>query len=277
MISIVIPLYNKETYILQTVQMVLQQTFSDFELLIVDDGSTDQSIQKISGIVDHRIKIVSKKNGGVSSARNCGIKNAKYDYIAFLDADDTWNDVYLETMAMLIKDFPDAEVFASNFEFVYSNSRKPATKDISRGYIDNYFKYASKADIIHSSSVIVKKSGFEKAGLFDTRMSRGEDMDLWARLATQCIIAYSDKINSTYVIGNENSSISSITEPSKIFAYYISLNNCVNYYHFRFLKMILIRRIVRYVVVDKRLDYSFQLFMKNRRNIFRTYGGYKFF
>ena len=91
MFSIVIPLYNKAEYVPKTLASVLNQTYSDFELIIVDDGSTDDSLEVINSFVDNRIKIVKQKNGGVSAARNRGIIEAKYELIALLDADDWWD------------------------------------------------------------------------------------------------------------------------------------------------------------------------------------------
>lgn len=88
--SIVIPLYNKEKSITTTINSVLNQTCGDFELIIVNDGSTDTSLEIVQSIKDERIRIINQKNGGVSSARNQGIIEAKFDWIAFLDADDLW-------------------------------------------------------------------------------------------------------------------------------------------------------------------------------------------
>ena len=97
MISVVIPLYNKEKQVAHTLQSVLRQTFQDFEIVIVDDGSTDHSVEEVEKVRDTRIRLVHQQNAGVSAARNRGISEAKYDLIAFLDADDEWKPEYLET------------------------------------------------------------------------------------------------------------------------------------------------------------------------------------
>src|SRR5690606_38944730 len=96
MISVVIPLYNKEVYIKQTIENVLKQSYQEFEILVVDDGSKDNGPAIVKSFTDSRIKLIQKINGGVSSARNVGIQNAKYEYIAFLDADDIWLPNHLE-------------------------------------------------------------------------------------------------------------------------------------------------------------------------------------
>jgi len=108
MISVVIPLYNKEDCVFNALQSVLNQSFVDFEVIVVDDGSVDSSPKIVSSISDKRIRLISKKNGGPSSARNLGIKEAKNEYIAFLDADDLWAPMFLQEMVDLIHRFPDA-------------------------------------------------------------------------------------------------------------------------------------------------------------------------
>ena len=95
--SVIIPLYNKEKYIQNTLQSVLNQTFENFEVIIVDDGSTDDGPEKVGLISDCRIRFIRKENGGVSSARNRGIAEARGEYIAFLDADDEWRPHALKT------------------------------------------------------------------------------------------------------------------------------------------------------------------------------------
>ena len=94
MISVVIPLYNKEKYIKRAIESVLNQTFQKFEIIVVNDGSTDKSAEIVQNIKDPRIRLINQKNAGVSAARNRGIQEAKYEYIAFLDADDFWEKIF---------------------------------------------------------------------------------------------------------------------------------------------------------------------------------------
>ena len=102
MISVVIPLYNKEKQIAKTLQTVLNQTYQNFEIVIVNDGSTDGSVEEVLRISDSRIRLVNQENGGVSAARNRGIDEAKGEYIAFLDADDLWDIDHLEVLYQLL-------------------------------------------------------------------------------------------------------------------------------------------------------------------------------
>ena len=117
MISVIIPLYNKEKQIARTLQTVLEQTFQAFEIVIVDDGSTDGSVQEIEQIKDSRIRLIHQQNGGVSAARNRGITEARYDLVAFLDADDEWKPTYLETQYQLYQKYPECSVYACNYKF----------------------------------------------------------------------------------------------------------------------------------------------------------------
>ena len=114
MISVVIPLFNKESYISDTLQSVLAQTFSNLEVIVVDDGSTDGSATMVRAINDPRVQLLEIENSGVSMARNTGITAAKYNWIAFLDADDRWAPTFLEEMVQAIEDYPNEKIFATS-------------------------------------------------------------------------------------------------------------------------------------------------------------------
>ena len=116
--SIIIPLYNKYDFIEKAVFSVLNQSYPHFELIVIDDGSYDGSIKVVENIKDTRIKLFKQSNGGVSSARNKGIEIAKYDLIAFLDADDWWGDNYLESMLKLILKYPDVSIYGPRYGIV---------------------------------------------------------------------------------------------------------------------------------------------------------------
>lgn len=122
-ISVVIPLYNKENRIYYTINSVLNQTFKDFELIIVDDGSTDKSVEIVQCIHDSRIRLIRKENGGPSSARNCGVHEAKFDWVMFLDADDEMIYDSLEHFVKLVSANPSVNMFVSNF-FLEKNGKR---------------------------------------------------------------------------------------------------------------------------------------------------------
>ena len=148
MISVVIPLYNKEHYIATTLQTILAQTYQDYEVVIVDDGSTDGSVNAVERLCDSRLRLVRQNNAGVSVARNRGIEEARGELIAFLDADDEWKPDYLATQMMLVEMYPQCDVFATNYEFW--NSQEKVTPTIIRklpfqeqyGVLNDYFKVA---------------------------------------------------------------------------------------------------------------------------------------
>ena len=116
MITIVIPLYNKESQIVDAIQSVFSQSFQDFELIVVNDGSTDNSIEMVKRFVDPRIKLITQKNAGVSAARNHGIKEAKGEFITFLDADDSWEPDFLKTQIYLAKKYT---VFTTDYYSIF--------------------------------------------------------------------------------------------------------------------------------------------------------------
>lgn len=129
-ISLVIPLYNKEDAILKTIDSVLKQTYSDFEVIVVDDGSKDNSLRVVQSIEDPRLRVIHKENGGVSSARNRGIREAKGDYIALLDGDDLWEPTFLEEQIRLIHDFPNAGMWGVNTAFIKHGKKQKWEQDI---------------------------------------------------------------------------------------------------------------------------------------------------
>jgi glycosyltransferase involved in cell wall biosynthesis len=178
MISIIIPLYNKQNYIRATIESVLNQTFDKFELIIINDGSTDDSLKIVNSILDDRIKVISIENGGVSNARNTGIKNANYEWIAFLDGDDYWAPQYLFDAFNEINNNPTIQVIATNYYKVY-NERKIKGLNISTGFINSYFD----KPCIHSSAIIINKKILDLAGFFHEKLKYGEDQHLWFRIA----------------------------------------------------------------------------------------------
>ncbi len=198
MISVVIPLYNKEKQIAATLQSVLQQSFLDFEVVVVNDGSTDGSVAAAEAVQDARIRIIHQENAGVSAARNRGIEEARYDLIAFLDADDRWKPEYLQTQYELTQKYPECSVFACNYEFVHADgSIRPtiirklpfAGQD---GILSNYFEVASCSNPpLFTSAVMARKTAMQAIGGFPAGIKSGEDLLTWARLSCSGKIAYS--------------------------------------------------------------------------------------
>lgn len=206
MFSVIIPLYNKERHIVDAVQSVLRQTYKKFEIIIVNDGSTDNSLNSLAMITDSRVKIISQKNAGVSAARNRGIENSKFDYLAFLDADDVWESIFLEEIIELIDVFPSAGWFATGYaykEFGKVTEFIPHNLKGKKSLVD-FFKYSIFDLLIHIGSTVIKRSSFDKVGVFPESVIYGEDQDLFARLALNYALAYSGKVGVYYNQDSDN-------------------------------------------------------------------------
>jgi len=206
--SIIIPLYNKENFIENTIQSILDQTFQDFEIIIINDGSTDKSEEKILQFKDSRIQYFSKKNEGASTARNYGIEKANSEFITFLDADDYWYPTFLETMFYLISKLPDQKVFSAAIEFDTLKKTIPAQYSISKTNDDfeivNYFKASLKETVLCTSCAVFHKSVFDKVGNFDTKIKSGQDTDLWIRIGLVYPIVFSWKILARYIYDSKS-------------------------------------------------------------------------
>lgn len=185
MFTVIIPLYNKELSISKTINSVLDQSFHKFEIVVVNDGSTDRSLEVVGQFDDPRIRIINKPNGGVSSARNVGLKEAKYKFVAFLDADDYWEQDYLFEMSKLIGDFPKAAIWGCNYD-LYSDGKYQHNninlEPFYRNEVFNYFEIAKTNLLFWSSAVILNKNKAVEIGGFDERISIGEDLDMWLRM-----------------------------------------------------------------------------------------------
>jgi len=191
MFSIVIPLYNKTHTIRKTLESVFLQTFQEFEVIIVDDGSTDDGVSVINEfITDPRIKIFQQENQGVSVARNNGVAQAKYEHIAFLDGDDEWLPQYLEKMKECIGLYPDAGMFCcagyvtdNNGEYLRI-ARKYEGKIILINYFENPHVFT------HVSATVVKKSVFNRSQGFPAGMRKNEDFALLYSMALLDDVVY---------------------------------------------------------------------------------------
>lgn len=208
MISVVIPLYNKEKQIRRTLQSVLAQTFQAFEIVVVNDGSTDNSAIEVEKVKDPRIRLIHQRNAGVSAARNKGIEEAKYELIAFLDADDEWTTEYLTMQFKLYQMYPACSVYACNYKHRDENGnisntvirRLPFQK--KDGILSNYFEVASYSHPpVWTSAVMVRKKTIQSIGGFPINATSGEDLITWAKLSTITQIAYSTEPLAIYNMG----------------------------------------------------------------------------
>lgn len=184
-VSVVIPAYNAMTYLPDTLNSVLQQTFSDFEVLIIDDGSTDYIQAWVAqNITDSRVKLIAQANQGLSAARNTGIANAQGEYIAFLDADDLWEPTKLEVQVHYL-DNNSAVGLVYNWIGVIDAEGKPTGRVWGGNIEGNVLEEILQRNIIDCPSVLVRRKCFDELGVFDTMLRSVEDWDMWIRIATR--------------------------------------------------------------------------------------------
>ena len=220
MFSIVIPLYNKAFTISNTLQTVVNQTFRDFEVIVVDDGSTDNSAEIIrKNFTDPRIRIIHQENSGVSAARNRGVREAKYDYVGFIDADDEWLPTYMETMREIIAQYPEANMmcaagFSKNFKTGVVSTGSIIEKYVDKTLPLNYFINPTKMG--HIGATIIRKTVFLKVGGFPENISNCEDMCLIMRVAMEGLFIYCGKLLHVYVYNVQGQATSQMCDMKAI-------------------------------------------------------------
>lgn len=192
--SVIIPLYNKAPYVRKALESVCAQTYRDYELIVINDGSTDNSAivadeyLKATDGIDY--KIINQYNAGVSAARNAGVAQAHAEYIAFLDADDWWEPTYLERMAHLIEDYPEAGLYASNY-YYHKDGVNIIKVDIPTGYFNypkEYFK--NFAMPVWTGATMVPRKVYDEMGGFPFGIKLGEDFLLWSKIALHYPVAF---------------------------------------------------------------------------------------
>lgn len=226
-ISVIIPLYNKERSIVSTLISVVNQSYRSFEVVIVNDGSTDDSESVVESFIsDHPtidFRLITQSNKGVSSARNAGILVAKYAYVSFLDGDDLWEPTYLEELAKLIDDFPHAGILSIGCGILSNGvkySQQTSMTDF-RGIVTNY--WAKGDGLWTGSSTCLKRDALLnlKDGMFDERMAYGEDLDVWWRMAYHYPIVFLSKTLAYYRQETENRAMNKLIPFSRHIPFYI--------------------------------------------------------
>jgi glycosyltransferase involved in cell wall biosynthesis len=188
LVSVVIPVYNGEKYITECLESVYQQTYPSFEVIIIDDGSTDQSLEIINKMPGDK-KIISQQNKDVSHARNTGIKNASGQLIAFLDQDDLWDTKRLEKLIRVFMKNPDVDLFFTDLSKFNDEGKNWHPRDrhkaASRLRDENLFENLIRKNVLMPSAVMVKKDRFIEAGMFDPQFKTCGDYEMWLRMAAK--------------------------------------------------------------------------------------------
>jgi len=206
LISVVIPMYNSEKTITSTISSVLKQSFKNWELIVINDGSTDSSLDIVQNIKDPRVFIYSQENAGVAAARNFGIQKAHADIIAFLDSDDEWLPDFLTVIHELVQQYPQCGLIATSYFLRYEGNpslkrltipKKVADKHFQK--ITNYFQVTIEGDpIFCASSVAIRRELLQDIGGFRVGIKGGEDLLTWAKIALLSDIAYCSEPMAIY-------------------------------------------------------------------------------
>ncbi|OEJ98980.1 hypothetical protein A8C32_07300 [Flavivirga aquatica] len=201
--SVIIPLYNKESHIKDTLNSIIKQNFKDFEIIIINDGSTDGSLEAAKLVSDNRIKIYSQNNSGASSARNLGIKKAIGNYIALMDGDDIWYPNHLQEFHNSISKFPDAGLFCNAYDIKLSKSQiVKASYSIRKReiphIIDDYFLASTIRSLGWTSAIAFSKNDFYNIGEFKPKITSGQDLDFLIRFALKKTVIFNPKTTCYY-------------------------------------------------------------------------------
>ncbi|MDF5732135.1 MAG: glycosyltransferase [Rhizonema sp. PD38] len=185
LISVIIPAYNAEGTILETIASVQQQTFSNFEIVVINDGSTDSTVELLNTVDDPRIKIFSYSNGGLPVARNRGISHATGEFLAFLDADDLWTPDKLEQQLAALQQHPNAGVAYSWIYFMEEKGNSLSFHPSEPVFFEgNVYANLLVGDFIYNgSNTLIRKQAINSTGEFDPALKSCEDWDYWLRLA----------------------------------------------------------------------------------------------
>ena len=201
--SVIVPLYNKAPYVRKALESVLAQTVNDFELIIVDDGSRDESMIVVQDFIRdvscmmydvcEKIKVIQQENAGVAAARNNGVAISNGEYVCFLDADDWWEPTFLEEMDKLIAEYPDAGLYASNYVY-YKPGKTHVVLSLPRGYINYPEAYLQSGSMpVTSITTCMPRKVFDEMRGFPVGIKLGEDFLLWAKTALHYKVAFCEK------------------------------------------------------------------------------------
>lgn len=203
--SVIVPLYNKAPFVKKALESIISQTFTDWECIIVDDGSTDNSaaiceefLHPLTRSSVHPIRLFRQPNSGVAKARNIGVENSHGEYLCFLDADDWWKLTFLEELDKLISEYPDAGIYCTNYVY-YKPGKTHVALNLGRGYMNYPEAYLhSDAMPIWTGAACMPRIIFDEMGGFPVGIKLGEDFLLWAKTALHYKVAFCEKALAYY-------------------------------------------------------------------------------
>ena len=217
-VSVIIPTYNRGNFIVSTIESVLSQSYRDFEVIVVDDGSTDDTRAQLEKF-NHQIKYLYQQNQGVSATRNTGIRLAQGEYIAFLDSDDLWLADKLMIQTQILDNDPGIGLTYSRVVIQDENGIVRGMKP-QKPSGSNFQELLEQGGDYPTSTVMVKKICFNQAGLFDEQFSILEDFDMWLRISRNYrTFAFTEKPLAIYRRHSENS----ILDELKVYEFQVKL------------------------------------------------------
>lgn len=195
--SIIVPLYNKADYVRKALESILTQSYTNYEVVIIDDESTDNSLSIVNDFVktveSGKWKVESQPNSGVAAARNNGVAKSKGEFVCFLDADDWWEPTWLEEMDRLIREYPDAGLYATNYVY-YKPGKTHVALNLERGYINYPEAYLQSGSMpVTSITTCMPRKVFDEMRGFPVGIKLGEDLLLWAKTALHYKVAFCEK------------------------------------------------------------------------------------
>lgn len=198
--SVIMPLYNKAAYVEKGIRSVLEQTYPHYELIVVNDGSKDNSAEIAEKLLEgvSNARFINQQNSGVATTRNNGVAIAKGEYVCFLDADDWWDVSFLQEMSQFIQEYPEAGIWGTNYWYVKRGMTRVGVC-CETGYINYPLVYKSQTSMpLWTGAVSMSKETFFKYGGFPVGIKLGEDFLLWTKIALEHKVAFLNKTVAYY-------------------------------------------------------------------------------
>ena len=192
-VSVIMPLYNKAPYVEKALRSVVNQSYKDWEVVVVDDGSTDGSADVVQPFLGDKCHLLSQRNAGVAVARNRGVEATEGELLAFLDADDWWKPTFLEEMVRFADAYPEASLWASNYWYFKPGKTRVAV-DLPTGYFSYPKAYVNNAAMpVWTGAVLMRRDAFERVVGFPASIRLGEDFLVWSAVALHDKMAFLNK------------------------------------------------------------------------------------
>ncbi len=265
MISVIIPLYNKELSVKKALESVINQRFKNIEILVVNDGSTDNSVNVVKDFKDKRIRLVEKENGGVSSARNLGINEARYNWIAFLDADDFWFEDHLFKASEIINKHDNVNVISSGFAKAKKNGTIIKKFHVNKSGLYDFFVVSLEIGFAtHSSSIFFNKNKFHDL-YFDEKLTKGEDTRFWENLGKKDKFYFISDVTALYIEDAENKAIYKHHDLDFTHIYTLDTDSIENESQKKYYKRLISNTIFLIVRKEEKLNDILKIYIKHFR------------